>query len=133
MKTTKKHRGRPRKAKVYDENIVYDDGRGAYLMRSLGLDKQKPKKRVKKEKIEVKRNPYAEFAAKKFSYLPEDFTVLSNDNFGYVVTHKSWNGTYITNENRNLMSEADANEFIRQYCEDTNKPYGERNLKFHLI
>lgn len=134
IKCKKKSR-KSNKTKLLDENnnVITNDERGAYLMRSLGLDKIKKERPIKEQKVIKNHNIYEDFAAKKFNYLPDDFNMVYNDKFGYIVTHKCWNGTYITNEDRYLMTKTDAKDFIKQYCEDTNKPYGERNLKFHLI
>lgn len=126
--------GRPRKE--WDEDKVYDDGRGAYLSAVLGLDK------VKKDHSNIKTDAQrkAEFGKKldeqfkvfkkqerkKWNFKFEDFTI--NDDFS--ITHKDWRGTCINGG----KSKAEAEEIIRHYIIETQKPLFERNFSFvHLV
>ena len=67
-----------------------------------------------------------------YNYNSKDFETLYEPETGkYYIKHKSWK-TYITNSNYSLNTLDKAWSFIKEYIEDTNKPYGHRNLKFNL-
>ena len=69
---------------------------------------------------------YEEAKNKKWNFKLEDFTIDENFNF----THKDWKGTYCKGGN----SVAETVELINRYIEDSNKPYGTRDLSWlHLV
>ena len=63
---------------------------------------------------------------KKWNLKLEDFTIDEKFNF----THTDWRGTYCKGGN----SAAETAEMINRYIEESNKPYGTRDLSWlHLV
>ena len=69
---------------------------------------------------------YEEAKNKKWNFKLEDFTIDENFNF----THKDWKGTYCKGGD----SVAETVEMINRYIEESNKPYGTRDLSWlHVV
>ena len=69
---------------------------------------------------------YEEAKNKKWNFKLEDFTIDENFNF----TYKDWKGTYCKGGD----SAAKTVEMINRYIEESNKPYGARDLSWlHLV
>ena len=69
---------------------------------------------------------YKKAKNKKWDYKLEDFTMDKNFNF----THKDWKGTYCKGGN----SVEETVELINKYIDESNKPYGTRDLSWlHLV
>ena len=69
---------------------------------------------------------YEKAKNKKWNFKLEDFTIDENFNF----THKDWKGTYCKGGNSVVAT----TELINRYIDESNKPYGERDLSWvHLV